>query len=833
MTDIHGNVCTHQNIGGRASTTSAVNGELSDNFRSRVVGDYNPLINHPRINNIELIGNKTSADLGIPYVFYNTTEYWDTQSTLVAIEGAIYIYSDYKQDELGRYIPGIKVGDGTTQLIDLPFIIGNESGGDVSQIKIGNITYDPVDGVVTLPSYPSVNDGSLTIKRNGVTIQTFSADQAANVIADILVPTQVSQLVNDAGYTTNVGTVTEVKIGSVSYPPTNGIVSIPEYPTVPTKVSELINDSGYTSNTGTVTTVKVGDTPYESTDGTVNLPAYPTDTNTHRPIHMNDAEILGDNVVPLNLKSGNNVTLSNSGGNVTINAIDTTYESKAGVEGGTEVSLVTTGEKYYWNHIGGGGGGDVSSIKIDDTIYDPVSGVVTLPSYPVVNNGSFTIQKNGTPIETFYANQSTDIIADITVPTKVSELTNDSGYVTTDRAVQIIQVGNIYHVPENGLVVLPAYPTVNNGKLTIKRNSVDVCSFGANQSGIAIADIEVPTKVSELTNDAGYTTNLGTVTSIKIGTTSYSPTSGIVEIPEYPTMPTKTSQLLNDSNYVTSDRAVMRISYNNITYMPSDGTLTLPVIDEEVIQKPLPSSSNSWNRVLLDIDGNSTESVGNVYKADTLAYNKSLNSFLETPRNAPANIDEVSSKLIRSNDPTNNVTESHSYVGGYNFKDNESKYVGWMANYFEPDGSIVTQIQTQNTTTNDEDVYNYINVIANKDGTGSYAVGYPSAFRNAIGAAPAGWNVGGMSGGTTPIAIPSGANELYFIVNIGSRTVAWSMFIPTVALTATEYQYVNGYPTSSNGYISLKISTSRAYLTAVFDGTTDVTNSSYLYMYYR
>ena len=156
-----------------------------------------------------------------------------------------------------------------------------------------------------------------------------------------------------------------------------------------------------------------------------------------------------------------------------------------------------------------------------------------------------------------------------------------------------------------------------------------------------------------------------------------------------------------------------------------------------------------------------------------------------------------------------------------------------MANYFEPDGSIVTQLQAQNTTVNDEDVYNYINVIANKDGTGSYSIGYPSAFRDAISAAPAGWNVGGMSGGSTPIAIPSNANELYFIVNIGSRTVAWSMYIPTVALTATEYQYVNGYPSSSNGYISIKVSTARAYLTAVFDGVTDVTNTSYLYMYYR
>lgn len=405
MTDIHGNVCTHQNIGGRASTTSAVNGELDNSFRSRVVGDYNPLINHPRINNIELIGNKTSADLGIPYVFYDTTANWDSQSTLITIEGAIYVYSDYKQDELGRNIPGIKVGDGITNLIDLPFVVNSEGGGgsgDVSQIKIGNIIYNPVDGVITLPSYPTVNDGSLTIKQNGTTIQTFSANQAASVIADIIVPTKVSELTNDSGYTSNVGTVTGVKIGNTSYSPTDGLVDLPEYPTVPTKVSELINDSGYTSNegtvtgvkvgntpysptdgivqipeypdvptkvselindsgytsnTGTVTTVKVGNTPYESTDGVVSLPAYPTDTNTHRPIHVDDSEILGDNVTPLNLKGGDNVTLSNSGGNVTINATDTTYESKPGVENGMELSLVTTGEKYYWNHIGGGGGG--------------------------------------------------------------------------------------------------------------------------------------------------------------------------------------------------------------------------------------------------------------------------------------------------------------------------------------------------------------------------------------------------------------------------------------------------------------------------------------------
>lgn len=46
------------------------------------------------------------------------------------------------------------------------------------------------------------------------------------------------------------------------------------------------------------------------------------------------------------------------------------------------------------------------------------------------NNGTLTIQKNGTTVATFGANQSTDTTANITVPTKTSQLTNDSGFLT-------------------------------------------------------------------------------------------------------------------------------------------------------------------------------------------------------------------------------------------------------------------------------------------------------------------------------------------------------------------------------------------------------------------
>ena len=54
------------------------------------------------------------------------------------------------------------------------------------------------------------------------------------------------------------------------------------------------------------------------------------------------------------------------------------------------------------------------------------------PTIPTVNNATLTIQKNGTQVKTFTANASSDVTCNITVPTKTSDLTNDSGYKTTD-----------------------------------------------------------------------------------------------------------------------------------------------------------------------------------------------------------------------------------------------------------------------------------------------------------------------------------------------------------------------------------------------------------------
>ena len=55
-------------------------------------------------------------------IFYGTTEYWNAQPQLISTKGSIYVYSDHDSDSSGNLIPGIKLGDGTSYLIDMPFI---------------------------------------------------------------------------------------------------------------------------------------------------------------------------------------------------------------------------------------------------------------------------------------------------------------------------------------------------------------------------------------------------------------------------------------------------------------------------------------------------------------------------------------------------------------------------------------------------------------------------------------------------------------------------------------------------------------------------------------
>ena len=94
---------------------------------SDVAQDYNFLKNQPSINGEKLVGDKSAEDLKI--VLRGTKDEWDSQPTLVAQKNVIYIYSDYQIEDNGdgtfTIYPGIKIGDGRSYLIDMPFVGGD------------------------------------------------------------------------------------------------------------------------------------------------------------------------------------------------------------------------------------------------------------------------------------------------------------------------------------------------------------------------------------------------------------------------------------------------------------------------------------------------------------------------------------------------------------------------------------------------------------------------------------------------------------------------------------------------------------------------------------
>ena len=65
-------------------------------------------------------GGSLQSQVELPYTYMSTAE-WDEQPPMVSEPGALYIWSDYRQDEQGHNIPGIKVGDGNAYVKDLPF----------------------------------------------------------------------------------------------------------------------------------------------------------------------------------------------------------------------------------------------------------------------------------------------------------------------------------------------------------------------------------------------------------------------------------------------------------------------------------------------------------------------------------------------------------------------------------------------------------------------------------------------------------------------------------------------------------------------------------------
>ena len=123
----------------------------------------------------------------------------------------------------------------------------------------------------------------------------------------------------------------------------------------------------------------------------------------------------------------------------------------------------------------------IETVKVNGTALTPTSKAIdiTIPAAQTVGDGNMVIQRNGTAVGTFTANQTTAKTVNISVPTTASD------------------VG-----------ALPDSTTIGSAFLTIKRNGTTIGSFGANATAGTAIDITVPTNTSDLTNNSGFITSI-------------------------------------------------------------------------------------------------------------------------------------------------------------------------------------------------------------------------------------------------------------------------------------------------------------------------------------
>ena len=301
--------------------------------------------------------------------------------------------------------------------------------------------------------------------------------------------------------------------------------ALPDTTVIPSKTSQLDNDSGFITDIPIASDTQLGGVKIGAgLSVTENGVLSATGGGTADAVEWNNVldkptTIAGYGITDAKIENGT-ITLGNKTITPLTSAPVTSVNSKTGsvVLGASDVGAISTGnisqtlgvsttkvpsEKAVSDALSSAGFGDMLK-----STYDPTGSVATaggIPDYVETNGGKIdTIKVNGT------AQAITDKTVNITVPTKTSDITNDSGYLTSAPVTSVNSKTGAVVLTANDVGALPAdtvIPTVNNATLTIRRNSVDVGSFTANSSNDVNIDINVPTDKSDI--------GLGNVDNVK------------------------------------------------------------------------------------------------------------------------------------------------------------------------------------------------------------------------------------------------------------------------------------------------------------------------------
>lgn len=402
-----------KNLYSGSTTTSSITLPVASTTQAGVMNSSTFDAVAANSNNINALLNGAVAITGLPATPTQAqlTTAWENETGLTSLINRASIY-DVTNEKVWTYY----VNDATWH-----------AASNSSQVTVSTWT-NSSEGVVL----GSTNDGQIFAESDG-TGSVNGWDTLKNAVTD-----NTSKLATIAqGAEVNVqANWNETNTSSDAY--------IQNKPTIPTvnNATLTITQNGtsagtFTANASSNKTIALTDTTYSdftgadaSTAGTAGLvPAPAAGDNTKYLAGDGTWKTVSQYALPIatandlgGIKVGSRLTINSSTGvlsadSQTDNNFTTTLKDKLdGIASGAEVNV-----QANWN----------------ETNSSSDAYIQNKPTIPTVNDATLTIQKNGTTVETFTANASSNVTANISVPTKTSDLTNDGSdntaqYLETD-----------------------------------------------------------------------------------------------------------------------------------------------------------------------------------------------------------------------------------------------------------------------------------------------------------------------------------------------------------------------------------------------------------------
>ena len=503
----------------------------------------------------------------------------------------------------------IQPNDNVSELVnDAGYLVSS----DLKQSDWGQSNSSEIDYI---KNKPTIWNATLTIQKNGTTVNSITMNSTSNVTANISVPTDTSDLTNWAGFITN--------SALSGYQTTANLVtdlSNPDdthYPSAKA-VSDAITSSGGGDMLKSVydpNNIAANAFDY---DNFINTPTIPSvidalnSTSTTDALSANQWKVLKDAIDNLSwLWKFLSLWNSSTGQPISfpletpytyttwdwfmVEIVDTTdpitnykptwssytWTASTVVESwtvkqwdvyiydGTDWLLQVNNKpqvsfsEIAWQPTDNSNLATALSAKANDSDVVKLTGnqtiawTKTFSTSPVVPSKTSAATNTWTAIAT---EAQVKTVADA-IPTKVSQLSNDSNYATTSQI-----------------------PTVNNATLTIQKNWTTVNTFTANASSNVTANISVPTDTWDLTNWAWFITG---ITSWDVTTALwYTPQSALSTQTAYTSkgtstkVPTITTNTLGQVTGITETSIAFPVTSVNgqtwaITWLASMSTITV------------------------------------------------------------------------------------------------------------------------------------------------------------------------------------------------------------------------------------------------------------------